>query len=61
MKMIWHLIDKNRKILEKRRIFSNEVHRSVYAPLSKNLFKELNKLQFYIYVNLLIYSMLFEI
>lgn len=43
------------------RIFSNEVHRSVYAPLSKNLFKELNKLQFYIYVNFLIYSMLFEI
>lgn len=31
------------------KIFFNKIHQSVYTPLSKNLFKELNKLQFYIY------------
>lgn len=59
--MIWHLIDKNRKMLKSRkayRIFFNEIHQSVYISVSRNLFKELNKLQYYIYKSFDIFNVI---
>lgn len=52
--MIWHLIDKNRKMLEKR----IEYFSMKFISVSRNLFKELNKLQYYIYKSFDIFNII---